>query len=82
VLRLGLALPQLNDALTNFSFGQHRITNFEMETAAIYGLGTSLGHQCLSLSAIVANRVSRTFSKNGDAAVENLIQHTLGILSE
>lgn len=81
VLRLGLALPHLNDALTNFSFGQHRITNFEMETAAIYGLGTSLGHQCLSLSAIVANRVSRTFSKNGDAAVENLIQHTLGVLS-
>jgi uridine phosphorylase len=82
VLRLGLALPQLNDALTNFSFGQHRITNFEMETAAIYGLGKSLGHQCLSLSAIVANRVTRTFSKNGDAAVENLIQHTLGVLSE
>jgi len=82
VLRLGLALPQLNDALTNFTFGQHRITNFEMETAAIYGLGTSLGHQCLSLSAIVANRVSRTFSKNGDAAVENLIVHTLRVLSE
>jgi uridine phosphorylase len=82
VLRLGLALPHLNDALTGYSFGNHRITNFEMETAAIYGLGKSLGHQCLSLSAIVANRVSRTFSKNGDAAVENLIQHTLGVLSE
>jgi uridine phosphorylase len=82
VLRLGLALPHLNDALTNFTFGQHRITNFEMETAAIYGLGKSLGHQCLSLSAIVANRVSRTFSQNGDAAVENLIVHTLGVLSE
>jgi uridine phosphorylase len=82
VLRLGLALPHLNDALTDFRFGNHRITNFEMETAAIYGLGKSLGHQCLSLSAIVANRVSRTFSKNGDAAVENLIQHTLGVLSE
>jgi uridine phosphorylase len=82
VLRLGLALPQLNDALTNFTFGQHRITNFEMETAAIYGLGKSLGHQCLSLSAIVANRVSRSFSQNGDAAVENLIKHTLAVLSE
>lgn len=82
VLRLGLALPHLNDALTGFSFGNHRITNFEMETAAIYGLGKSLGHQCLSLSAIVANRVSRSFSQNGDAAVENLIQHTLGVLSE
>lgn len=82
VLRLGLALPHLNDALTNFSFGQHRITNFEMETAAIYGLGKSLGHQCLSLSAIVANRVSKTFSQNGEAAIENLIRHTLAVLSE
>jgi uridine phosphorylase len=81
VLRLGLALPHLNDALTNFSFGQHRITNFEMETAAIYGLGKSLGHQCLSLSAIVANRVSKTFSQNGEAAIENLIRHTLAVLS-
>jgi uridine phosphorylase len=43
VLRMGLSLPHLNDSLTRFSFGQHRITNFEMETAAIYGLGKSLG---------------------------------------
>ena len=77
VLRMGLSLPHLNDFLTRFSFGQHRITNFEMETAAIYGLGKSLGHQCLSLSAIVANRVNMTFSKNGEKAVERLILHAL-----
>ena len=82
VLRLGLANPELIDHLTSFRYGNHRITNFEMETSAMYGLGRLLGHQCLSLSAIVANRVEKTFSKDGAAAVENLIQKTLGIISK
>ena len=80
VLRMGLTQPQLIDSLTSFSFGQHRISNFEMETSAIYGMGKVLGHHCLSLSAIVANRISKEFSKDGAAAVENLIQKTLGIV--
>jgi uridine phosphorylase len=77
VLRMGLTQPQLIDSLTSFSFGQHRISNFEMETSAIYGMGKVLGHHCLSLSAIVANRISREFSKDGAAAVEKLISKTL-----
>ena len=77
VLRLGLAQPELIDRLTGFSYGPYRIANFEMETAGIYGLGKLLGHSCLSLSAIVANRVLKTFSKNGDAAVDRLIRETL-----
>jgi uridine phosphorylase len=81
VLRLGLAHPGFIDQLTTFSFGAHRICNFEMETAGIYGLGKLLGHQCLSVSAIVANRVNKTFSKDGNAAVELLIHKTLEILS-
>lgn len=81
VLRLGLSQPNLIDSLTSFNFGNHRITNFEMETAAIYGLGKLLGHHCLSLSAIVANRISKEFSKDGNAAVENLIKKTLEIIS-
>ena len=81
VLRMGLTHPELIDQLTSFSFGQHRISNFEMETSAIYGMGKVLGHHCLSLSAIVANRISKEFSKDGAAAVENLIIKTLEILS-
>ena len=81
VLRLGLSYPELINQLTKFRFGNHRITNFEMETSAIYGLGKMLGHHCLSLSAIVANRVLQQFSKDGAAAVENLIIKSLEILS-
>lgn len=81
VLRLGLTNPDLVDRLTQFTFGQHRIANFEMETSAIYGLGRLLGHQCLSLSTIVANRVSKQFSKDGAAAVDNMIKKALDIIS-
>lgn len=82
VLRLGLVNADLINNLTSFSLGNHRITNFEMETSGIYGLGKLLGHHCLSLSAIVANRISQTFSKDGAAAVEQLIVKTLETISE
>ena len=81
VLRLGLSNPGLINSLTGFSFGQHRITNFEMETAGIYGLGKLLGHRCLSLSAIVANRVTKQFSPNPGKTIEKLITTTLDIIS-
>lgn len=81
ILRLGLSNPGLINRLTEFSFGQHRITNFEMETAGIYGLGKLLGHQCLSLSAIVANRITKQFSQDSGKTVERLITKTLEIIS-
>ena len=80
VLRMGLNQPHLIDRLSGFSFGQHRICNFEMETSAIYGMGKIMGHHCLSLSAIVANRISGEFSKDGGAAVEKLIKNALEII--
>lgn len=81
VLRLPLQFPDLINQLTSYRFGNHRISNFEMETSAIYGLGKLLNHNCLSLNAIVANRVKQTFSKDGGKAVENLIVKSLEILS-
>jgi uridine phosphorylase len=81
VLRMGLANATLIDNLTTFTFGNHRITNFEMETAGIYGIGKILGHQCLSLSAIVANRITKEFSKDGNATVEALIKKSLEIIT-
>jgi uridine phosphorylase len=81
VLRLGIKNPGLINRLTDFRFGQHRITNFEMETSAIYGLGKLLGHNCLAINAIVANRVAKEFSKDGKAAVEKLIIKFMEIFS-
>ncbi len=81
ILRLGLGYPFLIDNLTDFQFGNNRITNFEMETSAIYGLGKALKHHCVSLNAIVANRITKEFSKNGELAVENLIKQSLQVIS-
>ena len=81
VLRLGLKNPDLINNLTRFSFGQHRIANFEMETSGIYGMGKLLGHNCLSLNAIVANRIKKEFSKDSYTLVDRLIQKTLEIIS-
>jgi uridine phosphorylase len=80
ILRLGLNSPGLINKLTDFTFNNQRITNFEMETSAIYGLGKLLGHECLSVNAIVANRVVQQFSKDSHAAVENLIKKALETL--
>jgi len=82
ILRLGVRNPELVNRLTDFRFGQHRITNFEMETSAIYGLGKLMGHNCLAINAIVANRVKKEFSKDGKAAVENLIKKFLQIFAD
>ena len=81
VLRLGIRNPELIDRLTQFRFGQHRITNFEMETSAIYGLGKLLGHHCLSLNAIIANRIAKEFTKDGHGLVDKLIKKVLETIS-
>jgi uridine phosphorylase len=73
ILRLGLAYPDLVAKLSGFSIGHHRIVNFEMETSAIYGLGRLLGHHCLSLNAVVANRVTKEFSADAPKTIERLI---------
>lgn len=82
VLRLGLTYPSLVDQLTTFSYGPYRISNFEMETSAIYGLGKLLGHQCLSVNAIIANRISKTFTQNAAQTMDRLITKSLEILSQ
>ena len=82
ILRLGVAYPGLVDKLSTFNHGHHRISNFEMESSAIYGLGKSLGHHCLSLNVIVANRIVKQFSKDGTQAVENLIKKSLGVIAD
>jgi uridine phosphorylase len=80
-LRAGLAQPDLVNKFSAFRHGNHRICNFEMETSAIYGLGKLLGHRCLSLNVVVANRVNKEFSKNAPEAVDRLITRALTTLT-
>lgn len=63
--------------LQNFTFKGYKITNFEMETSAIFGLSKLLGHQACSMNAILANRTNGTFSKSPEKTIDALIQYTL-----
>tara|TARA_R110002050_G_scaffold233063_2_gene368739 strand:- start:9518 stop:10387 length:870 start_codon:yes stop_codon:yes gene_type:complete len=77
VLRLPVQDASLNHNMDTFNFNGIRILNFEMETSAIYGLSKLLGHNALSLNAIIANRATGDFSINPGQTIENLILYTL-----
>ena len=82
VLRLNTQDPELNSKMDQFEYEGIKMTNLEMETGAIYGLGKLMGHQCLSLNAIIANRASGTFSEDPYKAVDALIEYALDKLAE
>lgn|SRR5690606_9001977 len=82
VLRLSLADAELNHKIDSFAFNGQRITNLEMETSTIYGLAKLLGHEAVSLNAIIANRANGTFSQNPKEAVEQLIVYALNKITQ
>ena len=77
VLRYQLAYPGLIDRLTSFHFKEHKVTNFEMETGAMYGLAKILGHHCCSINAIVANRITKQHTHKGEETMNRLIETVL-----
>lgn len=81
VVRVPLTFPNQNDLLTSFRFQNHKISNMEMETSALYGLGRSLGHRCLTVCVLIANRCDKSFSKDYKPYVENLIETVLNRLT-
>ncbi len=77
VLRGELSRPDMLDKLSSFQFKGHRITNFEMETGAMYGLSKILGHQCCSVNVIVANRMVQQYANKAEESMRQLIQLVL-----
>jgi len=69
------------DKLSSFRFGEHRITNFEMETGAMFGLAKLMGHHCCAVNVIVANRIAAKYSNDAESAMHRLIQLTLDRLA-
>lgn len=79
-LRATSRYPDLLDQLTHIKLQGIHITNFEMETAAIYGLAQLLGHRALSVNAIIANRIQNRFSSNPGKTVLNTIETVMALL--
>lgn len=82
IIRIPVKDENLNEKMSDFNYNGIKITNLEMETAGIYGLSKLLGHNALSMNAILANRALGTFSEDPGKLVEDLIIYTLDKLVE
>ncbi|MFT6500050.1 MAG: uridine phosphorylase [Crocinitomicaceae bacterium] len=76
-LRLKNRTSELNDKLTSFNSGGHRITNFEMESSALFSLGKALGHECATICLGIANRPNKEFSAGYNDDMLELIEYVL-----
>lgn len=76
-LRKPIAFPSLPDDIAKIETGYGRFTNFEMETAGYYAMAKLLGHEMISLNALIANRPNGTFSANHEATVDRMIRLVL-----
>ena len=72
-MRIPFAIEDLNQRMLKFNHNGIKITNFEMETSALYGLGKLMGHNCLTLCTILVNRATNQRSTNYKSAIDNLI---------
>lgn len=68
---------QMHRLFRSFEYQGHRITNFEMETSGLYALGKMLGYQCCTCCAIIANRVTKRYSKDHKSVINQLIKLVL-----
>jgi len=72
-LRLPIVDVNINDKIEEFEHKGQKITNYEMESSAIFGLSALLGHNALTICVIIANRIQKEFSKDYKPAVKELI---------
>jgi len=76
-LKLDPADPEMLSKLQSFQFGKYRIVNFDMETSALYGLGGLMGHEMITIYAVIANRVTSEYNSNYQTVFEKLVDLAL-----
>lgn len=81
ILRLPIADPEINQKIESFNYGNHKITNYEMECSAIYGLAALMGHHALTVCLIIANRLSKQTNGDYHAKMKELIKLVLDRLT-
>lgn len=76
-LRLPLMDPQLNEKIESFEFGGLRVTNFEMESSALAGLATLMGHHAMTCCMVIANRRAKKMETDYKGDIDGLITTVL-----
>lgn len=80
-LRLAKRYPELNVQLSSIEYDKLKVTNYEMETSALFALGGMLGHNCMTICLIIANRFKGAFSENYKEKMNELIEQSLDRLT-
>lgn len=80
-LRIPAAYPELNGLIESFEYQGHRVTNFEMETSALFALGKVLKHNTLTVCNVIANRARKEYSKDAKKSIDQMIRYVLEKIS-
>ena len=81
-IRLQTYDPDLNKKITSFRDERiDRITNYEMESSAIYSLSRLLGHNAVTVCQIISNRITKEYSQDYKPAMKKLFINVLDRLS-
>ncbi len=76
-LRLPLQDPKLNEKIENFSYKDMQVTNFEMESSALAGLATLMGHKAVTVCMVIANRLAKEANASYKNTIDGLIEKVL-----
>lgn len=76
-VRMPLADPDLNSKIESFRYDNEMITNYEMESAPLAGLGRLMGHRAMTVCSIIANRLAGQSNTNYKGSIEDLIKTVL-----
>jgi uridine phosphorylase len=79
-LRVPIKYPHMIDKLNRFHIDDFWLTNMEMETAGYYALASIMGHEMVSLNAIVANRAKSVYAKDPNQIIDRLISKAIELI--
>ena len=77
VLRVGLAVPDINERISNFRYEGQRITNYEMEGSCIAGLALHMGHRAMTVCCVIAQRKAEAANTDYKPRIKQLVQTVL-----
>jgi uridine phosphorylase len=80
-IRIHSIRPDFLEKVAAAKLDQQEITNIEMETAAYYAFAGAMGHEIISLNAILANRINNEFSKDPEQQITSLIQKAIALIA-
>lgn len=77
VLRVNLAVPDINEKISAFRYEGQRITNYEMEGSCIAGLALHMGHKAMTVCCVIAQRKAEAANTDYKPKIKELVKTVL-----